>query len=107
MKMDILKNILEMKNKELGSYHQGISWPWLLGLYYNGLNFAEKLNIIGIKEKKSDFIQKTYETYEKMIQKKPCVGGIAEINNSIFPYDANGAFQQAWSNSEIIRIVFE
>ena len=42
-----------------------------------------------------------------MIQKKPCVGGIAEINNSIFPYDANGAIQQAWSNSEIIRIIFE
>mgnify|MGYP000974940598 CR=1 FL=1 len=28
-----------------GSYHQGISWPWLLGLYYNGLRFAEKLRV--------------------------------------------------------------
>ena len=28
-----------------GAYHQGISWPWLLGLYYNGLKFAEKLRV--------------------------------------------------------------
>ena len=68
---------------------------------------AEKLGIAIAKKKKEEFIQKTYEIYEKMIQKKPCVGGIAEINNSIFPYDANGAIQQAWSNSEIIRIIFE
>ncbi len=95
-----------MKNKEIGSYHQGISWPWLLGLYYNGLRLAERLGIASAKEKKKELIQKTYRAYEKMIQKKPCIGGISEINNSSFPYDANGAFQQAWSNSEIIRIVF-
>ncbi len=68
---------------------------------------AEKLGIASAKKKKEELIQKTYETYEKMIQKKPCICGISEINNSVFPYDANGAFQQAWSNSEIIRIVFE
>ena len=103
----MLKIILEMKNKETGSYHQGISWPWLLGLYYNGLKTAERLEISDAKEKKKELIQKTYATYEKMIHKKPCICGISEINNSSFPYDANGTFQQAWSNSEIIRIVFE
>ena len=33
------------------SYHQGITWPWLLGLYYNGLKNMiknEKDNIINI-----------------------------------------------------------
>ena len=60
-----------------------------------------------VKEKKESLIKKTYDTYEKSLMQKPCVGGISELNNSVFPYDANGAFQQAWSNSEIIRIIFE
>ena len=107
MKMVMQKTTKEMKNKEIGSYHQGISWLQLLGLYYNGLKTAERLEISYAKEKKKELIQKTYITYEKMIHKKPCICGISEINNSSFPYDANGTFQQAWSNSEIIRIVFE
>ena len=107
MKKAMEKIMKGMKNKGTGSYHQGISWPWLLGLYYNGLKTAERLEVLNTKEKKKELIQKTYFTYEKMIQKKPCICGISEINNSSFPYDANGTFQQAWSNSEIIRIVFE
>ena len=43
----------------------------------------------GFKEAKDSLITQTYDTYEKSLMQKPCVGGISEINNSVVPYDAN------------------
>ena len=92
------------------SYHQGIIWTWLLGLYYDALRNmikTEKRKIYKVKlgEKLKDFVKKTTKTFEKEVEQRGCIGSIAEIYDSTKPYSPKGAIAQAWSVAEILRIV--
>ena len=92
------------------SYHQGITWVWLLGLYYDALRNmikAEKRKTYKIKleDKLKAFQEKTRKTFEKEIFERGCIGSIAEIYDSVRPYEPKGTIAQAWSVSEIIRIL--
>lgn len=92
------------------SYHQGITWPWLLGLYYNSLKNCLKVAKNSeekkiLEEKLEKFIQKTTKTYQKEIFDQGCIGGIAEIYDSIKPHLPKGTINQAWSVSEVFRII--
>jgi glycogen debranching enzyme len=92
------------------SYHQGITWPWLLGLYYNCLKNTlqatkkseEKAKI---KEKLEDFIDNTTKTFQKEIFENGCIGGISELYDSKKPQLPKGTINQAWSVAEIFRII--
>lgn len=91
------------------SYHQGITWVWLLGLYYDSLRNiikAEKRKTYKAKleEKLGAFVEKTTKTFEKEIEQRGCVCNIAEIYNSKMPQEPKGAIAQAWSIAEILRI---
>jgi len=94
------------------SYHQGVPWPWTLGLYFDSL----KNLMAATKDKKwkqelqlkyHQFIKTTYQTFKKEIYAEECVGSISELYNAKAPYRAGGAPSQAWSISEILRIVNE
>lgn len=92
------------------SYHQGITWTWLLGLYYNALkNMIEvekrKTYKKELEEKLQKFIETTQITFRKEINENGCIGNIAEIYDSRKPQEPKGAIAQAWSVAEIIRIV--
>ena len=92
------------------SYHQGPTWPWLLGLYYDALNnlkLAEKDKKTKkeIEEKISKFKEKTYKTFKKEIYERGCIGSISELYDSKTPFEPKGAFAQAWSVAEIFRII--
>ena len=92
------------------SYHQGITWPWLLGLYYdslkNSLYVAKTLEERKELRKKIDnFIEKTNETFKEEIFNRGCIGSIAEIYDSKEPYLPKGSIAQAWSIAEIFRII--
>ena len=92
------------------SYHQVITWTWLLGLYYDSLRNmikAEKRKTYKAKleEKLKTFVEKTTKTFEKEVSQRGCIGSIAEIYDSVKPYDPKGAIAQAWSVAEILRIV--
>ena len=98
--------------KRDASYHQGITWPWLLGLYYNSLKNREK----ALKDKKEKeelenkiekFVEKTDKTFQKELYENGCVGGIAEIYDSCTPQLPKGAINQAWSVAEIFRIILK
>lgn len=94
------------------TYHQGVSWPWLLGLYFDGLkNLIKAQKEKDIKEKLEkelqEFIENTYNTFEKEVKKEDGIGGISEIYDSKPPYKARGTFSQGWSQSEVLRIVLE
>lgn len=92
------------------SYHQGITWPWLLGLYYDALK-----NTIAIeknKDKKDEleaelktFIRNTRITFSAEMNEKGSIGTISEIYDSKNPYEARGAFAQAWSVAQVLRII--
>lgn len=94
------------------SYHQGISWTWLLGLYfesYKNLINAEK----DIKQKEElkkgffEFLSNTYKTFKTEIDKEECIGSISELYDSKAPYKPGGTCAQAWSVSEVLKIVLE
>lgn len=96
--------------KRDSSYHQGITWPWLLGLYYNALknikkaqtNKQEKLQIENKIEKFRNNVQKTFK---KELYTNGCIGSIAEIYDSEEPHLPRGTIAQAWSVAEIFRII--
>lgn len=92
------------------SYHQGITWTWLLGLYFDSLrnmiqSEKRKTYRAELENKLKDFIEKITKTFEKEISKRGCIGSIAEIYDSRKPYEPKGAIAQAWSVAEILRIV--
>ena len=92
------------------SYHQGITWPWLLGLYYNALR--NRLKVTKDQEEKQKLedkihklMEKTKRTFHKEIYENGCIGSISELYDSRKPYLPKGAFAQAWSVAEIFRII--
>ena len=92
------------------SYHQGITWTWLLGLYYNALKNIVKKSKTKTDKTKYDnilkeFIQDVTKTFTKEINSRGCIGSIAEIYDSRRPYEPKGAVAQAWSVAEIFRII--
>lgn len=96
--------------KRDNSYHQGITWPWLLGLYYNSLKNMLKVakkkdEKKEIEEKIAKFVEKTNKTFKKEICNKGCIGSISELYDSKSPYLSKGTFAQAWSVSEVFRII--
>ena len=92
------------------SYHQGITWTWLLGLYYDALRNMIKMEKrktykSKLEEKLEKFVKNVIKTFEKEINQRGCIGSIAEIYDSVKPYTPKGTIAQAWSVSEILRIV--
>ena len=99
------------KRRDL-SYHQGITWTWLLGIYYNTLK--NKLKYSKIKKQKQEteekikkFREDTIKTFAKEINERGAIGSIAEIYDSKKPYEPKGAVSQGWSVAEILRIGVE
>lgn len=94
------------------SYHQGITWPWLLGIYQSA--FRNRINAEKNKNKKkelqeeySKFLEKVKKTFSKAIYQDAGIGSISEIYDSRQPYTPRGTVAQAWSISEIFRIILE
>ena len=97
------------KHRDL-SYHQGITWPWLLGLYYNALkniknNIENKEEKEKLEEKINKFIEKTKKTFSKEIEERGCIGSIAELYDSKTPNLPKGTIAQCWSVAEVFRII--
>ena len=93
------------------SYHQGITWPWLLGLYYNSLRNMKAFENDKNKRKElttkiQEFKRKTEKTFKKEISESGCIGSLSELYDSKTPYLPKGAFAQCWSVAEIFRIIF-
>ena len=93
------------------SYHQGVIWPWLLGLYYDTLRnmYKEEKNK---QEKKKletkilEFKAKTKETFVKEMNTGKSVGSICELyDTDNKKYRPQGTIAQAWSVGEVLRII--
>ena len=92
------------------SYHQGITWPWLIGLYNDAF-----LNIISgekdkdekkkLKEEYKNFVDNLRKTYVKELNEGKTIGNIPELYDSKKPFEAKGAMAQSWSVSEVFRII--
>ena len=92
------------------SYHQGITWTWLLELYYEALKNMVKFEKrktykTKLETKLKDFVEKERQVFEKEINQRGCVGSIAEIYDSTKPYEPKGAIAQAWSVGAICTMI--
>ena len=93
------------------SYHQGITWPWLSGIYIaafktiikNEKNKTEKKKL----EEEYEKIIKNYKTNFTKAMKESGIGSISEVYDSKPPYNPGGCFTQGWSVSETIKIMLE
>ena len=93
------------------SYHQGPTWTWLLGLYYDTmmnmkLSETDNERKLELEEKIKKFKQKIYKTFKKEIYERGCIGSISELYDSKTPNEPKGAIAQAWSVAEVFRIIF-
>lgn len=91
------------------SYHQGITWTWLLGPYYNALkkiasSAKTKTEKTKYETQLKGFVEDVTKTFSKEIFERGCIGSIAEIYDSKKPYLPKGAVAQGWSVAEILRI---
>ncbi|MCI9177517.1 MAG: glycogen debranching protein [Clostridia bacterium] len=92
------------------SYHQGITWPWLLGIYADSLQNIIKAEKAKTRKKEmqkqyANFIESVEDTFYKEMYERSSVGSISEIYDSAKPYEAKGTFAQGWSVAEIFRII--
>ncbi len=93
------------------SYHQGPTWTWLLGLYYNSLiNIKNAQTDKDIKQEMENkimkFKEKTKKTFKKELFERGCIGSISELYDSKTPFEPKGAIAQAWSVAEVFRIIY-
>lgn len=94
------------------SYHQGITWPWLLGIYYDSFkkiisNETNRTKRKELQEKYNKFVKNVKDTFNKEFMQGKTIGGISEIYDSKKPFEAKGAINQAWSMAEVFRIILE
>ena len=93
------------------SYHQGITWPWLLGIYYNSfkkiLETSNKTEKKELQEKYNKFVQNVKNTFIKEFNEGKTIGGISELYDSAKPFESKGTINQAWSVAEVFRIILE
>ncbi len=93
------------------SYHQGVIWPWLLGLYYDTLRNMYKAEKNKQEKKKLEtkileFKAKTKETFVKEMNTGKSVGSICELyDTDNKKYRPQGTIAQAWSVGEVFRII--
>ncbi len=81
------------------AYHQGMIWPWLIGMFTDALlNFTPK------KEAKK-FITETFSPLWEIHPAQYCLQHISEIFKPNPPFTAKGAVAQAWSLAEVIRVL--
>ena len=94
------------------SYHQGITWPWLLGLYNNAFenvikNTKLKTKKQELQDKYNEFVQDVKNTFITELENGKTVGSISELYDSKKPFESKGAFAQAWSVAEVFRIILK
>lgn len=94
------------------SYHQGITWPWLLGIYYDSFKKIVKAEKNKTKKKELEdrltkFVQNVEKTFTKEFTQGKTLGGIPELYDSVKPHEAKGTISQAWSIAEVFRIILD
>ncbi|HAS26591.1 MAG TPA: amylo-1,6-glucosidase [Vibrio sp.] len=81
------------------AYHQGTVWGFMIGQFLMGIlrQFPEDKALIHIVEQ---FIAHNQDALSE-----GCIGQLAEIYDGYTPNQSRGCFAQAWSVSEVLRVV--
>ena len=92
------------------SYHQGIVWVWPIGLYHDAFkniidDEKDRLEKEKLKIEYEKFIKNVYSSFKTEINGEEGIGSISEVYSSQTPFKPGGTFAQAWSVSEVLKIV--
>ena len=77
-----------------GTYHQGTVWSWLIGPFIQA----------HLKVYKNPAIARTFLSPLLQHLQSGCVGTLSEIFDGDAPFTPKGAFAQAWSVAEVLRL---
>ena len=77
-----------------GAYHQGTTWSWLLGPFVQA----------HLKVYKDPALARTFLSPLLQHMQAGCVGTLSEIFDGDAPFNPKGAFAQAWSVAEVLRL---
>lgn len=92
------------------SYHQGITWPWLLGIYndtFINIRTAtkNKTKKKELEKRYKEFVENLKKVYQKAFYQDGIVGSISELYDSKAPFLPKGTLAQGWSLAEVFRII--
>lgn len=92
------------------SYHQGVVWVWLIGLYHDAFkniidDEKDRLEKEKLKIEYEKFIKSVFTTFKTEINGPEGIGALSEIYSSQTPFKPSGTFSQAWSVSEVLKII--
>ncbi len=82
------------------AYHQGLVWPWLIGVYADAT-----LALLPDKEAAKKYLRSTFSPLWGEHLEEGCVRQVAEIFTPLPPHRACGCPAQAWSLAEAIRVL--
>lgn len=88
------------QNKRDSAYHQGMVWPWLIGIFYD----ACSKTLDDKNEVNSYFLSHFKELWSSHLQEN----GLFHISEIFTPnpaHTAKGCIAQAWSMAEVIRVL--
>lgn len=77
-----------------GSYHQGTTWAWLIGSFTQA----------HLKVYQNPDLARTFLTPLIHHLQSGCTGTLSEIFDGESPFTPRGAFAQAWSVAEVLRL---
>lgn len=81
------------------AYHQGTVWGFMIGQFLMGIlrHFANDKSLMHIVEQ--------FIAHHQDALHEGCIGQLAEIYDGYNPNQSRGCFAQAWSVSEVLRVV--
>jgi glycogen debranching enzyme len=80
-----------------GAYHQGTTWPWLLGAFVDAWVWIHKRTPAAIHEARREYLQPLLDHVEQA-----GLGHVSEIADAQSPHTPRGCPWQAWSVGEAL-----
>ena len=86
---------LELRDE---AYHNGTTWAYLIGAYFDVFNYAEP--------NKKDELKHMFLKFNRHLE-EGCINGVAEVFNGSDCAQTKGCYNQAWSVGELLRSYYE
>lgn len=83
-----------------GAYHQGTVWAWLIGPFVEAY-----LRVNGFAATAKRQAGRWLQPLIEHMNSEACLGQISEIFDGDSPHTPRGAFAQAWSVAEVMRVM--
>ncbi|MCX5711118.1 MAG: glycogen debranching enzyme N-terminal domain-containing protein, partial [Candidatus Omnitrophica bacterium] len=83
------------------AYHQGTVWGWWIGPFIDAF-FSTRANNAETKRQAGSFVEGLIKHLSE-----GCFGHISEIADGDAPHTPRGCYAQAWSASELLRIIID